>query len=31
MQEWEWSERYPGHAEICRYLNFVADKLDLKK
>jgi len=31
MREWEWSERYPGHAEIVRYLNFVADKLDLKR
>ncbi|MFY0614306.1 MAG: NAD(P)/FAD-dependent oxidoreductase [Hyphomicrobiaceae bacterium] len=31
VQEWEWTERYPGHAEICRYLNFVADKLDLKR
>jgi cation diffusion facilitator CzcD-associated flavoprotein CzcO len=31
MKEWEWSERYPGHAEIVRYLNFVADKLDLKR
>ena len=31
VQEWEWTERYPGHAEICRYLNFVADKFDLKK
>jgi cation diffusion facilitator CzcD-associated flavoprotein CzcO len=31
MREWEWSERYPGQAEILRYLNFVADKLDLKK
>jgi cation diffusion facilitator CzcD-associated flavoprotein CzcO len=30
-REWEWSERYPGHAEIRRYLNFVADKLDLKR
>ena len=30
-QAWEWSERYPGHAEIRRYLNFVADKLDLKR
>ncbi len=29
--EWEWSERYPGHAEIRRYLNFVADRLDLKR
>ncbi len=31
MQEWEWSERYPGQAEIMRYLNFVADKFDLKR
>jgi len=31
MREWEWSERYPGQAEILRYLNFVADKFDLKK
>ena len=30
-QEWEWSERYPEHPEIRKYLNFVADKLDLKK
>lgn len=30
-QQWEWTERYPGHAEIRRYLNFVADKLDLKR
>ena len=29
MREWEWSERYPGQAEILRYLNFVADKFDL--
>jgi cation diffusion facilitator CzcD-associated flavoprotein CzcO len=29
--QWEWSERYPGQAEIMRYLNFVADKLDLKR
>src|ERR1700712_2611672 len=31
MRQWEWSERYPGQAEILRYLNFVADKLDLKR
>ncbi len=30
-QEWTWSQRYPDHAEIRRYMNFVADKLDLKK
>lgn len=28
---WQWSERYPGHAEIRRYLNYVADELDLKR
>ncbi len=31
MREWEWSERYPGQAEILGYLNFVADKFDLKR
>ena len=31
MREWEWSERYPGQPEIMRYLNFVADRFDLKK
>ena len=31
MREWEWSERYPGQVEIMRYLNFVADKFDLKR
>ena len=30
-EAWQWSERYPGHAEIRRYLNFVADRLELKK
>ncbi len=30
-EAWEWSERYPGQAEILRYLNFVADRLDLKR
>ena len=30
-REWEWTERYPGQAEIMRYLNFVADRLDLKR
>jgi cation diffusion facilitator CzcD-associated flavoprotein CzcO len=30
-QDWEWSERYPGQAEILRYLNHVADKLDLRR
>jgi len=31
LEEWEWSERYPGQAEIMRYLNHVADRFDLKK
>ncbi len=30
-REWEWSERYPGPAEIMRYLNHVADRFDLKR
>ena len=28
---WQWSCRYPAQAEILAYLNFVADRLDLKK
>ena len=31
MREWEWSERYPGPPEILRYLNYVADRFDLKR
>jgi hypothetical protein len=31
MREWEWSERYPGQPEILRYLNFVADRFDLRR
>ncbi len=31
IDEWEWSERYPGAAEIRRYLGFVADKFDLRR
>jgi cation diffusion facilitator CzcD-associated flavoprotein CzcO len=31
MREWEWSERYPGQPEIMRYLNYVADRFDLKR
>src|SRR6516162_1757062 len=30
-QLWEWTERYPEHSEIRKYLNFVADRLDLKR
>ena len=31
LMEWQWSERYPGQAEILKYLNFCADKLDLRR
>ncbi|TDH61050.1 NAD(P)/FAD-dependent oxidoreductase [Dankookia rubra] len=30
-REWEWTERYPGQPEIMRYMNWVADRLDLKR
>lgn len=29
-QEWNWSERYPGAAEISQYLQHVADRFDLE-
>lgn len=29
--EWTWSERYATQPEILRYLNFVADRLDLRR
>jgi len=31
LAEWHWSERYPEQPEIMRYLNYVADKFDLKR
>ena len=31
QQEWEWTERYASQPEILRYLNFVADRFDLRK
>ena len=31
LEEWQWSERYPGHTEVVRYLNYAADKLNLKR
>jgi cation diffusion facilitator CzcD-associated flavoprotein CzcO len=31
QREWEWSERYPEQPEIMRYLNYVADRFDLKR
>ena len=30
-QEWAWSEHFAGQAESLDYLNFVADRLDLRK
>ncbi|MBO6701578.1 MAG: NAD(P)/FAD-dependent oxidoreductase [Pseudomonadales bacterium] len=29
LQEWTWSERYPGWEETHRYMRFVADKFDM--
>lgn len=29
--EWTWSQRYPDGAEVSNYLNFIADRLDLRK
>ena len=31
LNDWQWSERYPEQPEIIRYLNFVADRLDLRR
>ena len=31
LQEWTWSARYPEQKEILQYLNFVADKFDLRR
>ena len=31
LAEWDWSERFPAQPEIERYLNFVADRCDLRK
>jgi cation diffusion facilitator CzcD-associated flavoprotein CzcO len=31
VQEWTWTERYPAQPEILRYINFVADRLDLRR
>ncbi len=28
---WSWSERFPGQPEIERWMNYVADSLDLRK
>lgn len=31
QKEWDWTERYPKHFEIRRYLDFVADRFDLRR
>jgi cation diffusion facilitator CzcD-associated flavoprotein CzcO len=31
QQEWDWKEHYSGQPENERYLNFVADKFELRK
>src|SRR5882762_4388760 len=31
LHEWHWKERFSGQPENLRYLNFVADKFDLRK
>jgi cyclohexanone monooxygenase len=30
-REWKWTERYASQPEILRYINYVADKLDLRR
>jgi len=30
LDEWEWTERYAAQPEILRYLEFVADRFDLR-
>ena len=30
-QDWEWTERYPEHAEIRAYLEHVAERYDLPR
>jgi acetone monooxygenase (methyl acetate-forming) len=30
LEDWNWSERFPAQEETERYLNFVADRLDLR-
>ncbi len=31
QQEWDWSEKYATQAEILAYINWVADRLDLRR
>jgi cation diffusion facilitator CzcD-associated flavoprotein CzcO len=31
LAEWEWSEHFAGQPETLRYINYVADKFDLRR
>lgn len=31
LEEWTWSERFPSQEEVERYINFVADKCDIRR
>jgi len=31
QREWQWSERFPAQPEILRYLEYAADKLDVRR
>ncbi len=31
LKEWTWSERFAGQAEILEYLEFVTDRMDLRR
>ena len=31
QREWQWTERFAGQPEILAYLEFVADRLDLRR
>lgn len=31
LQEWQWSERYPGQQEVLGYLEHVAERFDLNR
>ena len=31
LEEWDWEERFAGQPETERYLNYVADKFDLRR
>ena len=30
LKEWTWSEQFAGQPEVLRYLNFAADKMDIR-